>query len=236
MSGGSAIMFYLDSYYVILVLPTMLLSLLAQLWVQSTFKKYSSYQTSRGISGKEIAEKLLVASNIQGVRIEELQGSLTDHYDPSHKVLRLSQSVYAQRSVAAVGVAAHETGHALQDKVGYPPLILRSTLVPVANIGASFGPTMAFAGLFFGMELLINVGIILFSVAVAFYLITLPVEIDASRRALKMLKETGTLTSSELSGIRSVLTAAAFTYVASALTAIASLARLILLANSRKRR
>ena len=228
-------MFYLDIYYIILIVPTMLLSLLAQMWVQSTFRKYSSHQTSNNISGKEMAERLLAVSGIQGVKIEELAGSFTDHYDPSHKLLRLSQSVYARTSVAAVGVAAHETGHALQDKVKYTPLVLRSTLVPAANIGSSFGPIMAFAGIFFGMELLINIGIILFSLAVAFYLITLPVEIDASRRALKMLRETGALTSGELSGVRSVLTAAAFTYVASALTAIASLARLILLANRRRR-
>ena len=227
-------MFYFDYYYLVLVLPTAILSLLAQAWVQSSFRKYSSVQTKKGISGREMAERLLSVSDIHNVKVEELAGSLTDHYDPSSKVLRLSQTVFSKRSVAAVGVAAHEMGHAIQDKVRYSPLVLRSTLVPIANIGSSFGPALAFAGFFFRFGLLINIGIILFSCAVLFYLITLPVEIDASRRALKMLRSTNLLEEDELRGVRSVLTAAAFTYVASALTAIASLVRLILLSRERR--
>lgn len=227
-------MFYFDYYYLVLVLPAAILSFLAQLKVKSTFEKYSRIPTRAGITGREMAEKLIFSSNITGVKVSAIHGSLTDHYDPSSKVLRLSEPVFNKTSVAAVGVAAHEMGHAIQDKVGYGPLVLRSTLVPVANIGSSVGPIMAFAGLFFSIGILVNLGILLFSGAVLFYLITLPVEIDASRRALKILEGTHLLTSEELSGVRSVLTAAAFTYVASALTALASLLRLILLARDRR--
>jgi len=228
-------MFYFDYYYFILVVPTLILSFIAQWKVKSTFTKYSRIPTRSGITGREMAERLMLSSNVQGVRVSTIQGSLTDHYDPSDKVLRLSEPVYGKTSVSAVGVAAHEMGHAIQDKVGYGPLVLRSTLVPIANIGSSFGPILAFAGLFFGFPLLTNIGIILFSGAVLFYFITLPVEIDASRRALKILEGTNMLTSEELSGVRSVLTAAAFTYIASALTALANLIRLILLSRDRRR-
>lgn len=227
-------MFYFDYYYLVLVVPAAILSFLAQLKVKSSFAKYSRIPTKAGITGREMAEKLMLSSDVRGVRVSAIQGSLTDHYDPSSKVLRLSEPVFNKTSVAAVGVAAHEMGHAIQDKIGYAPLVLRSILVPVANIGSSLGPTMAFAGLFFSISILINVGIILFSGAVLFYLITLPVEIDASRRALKILEGTQLLTNEELGGVRSVLTAAAFTYVASALTALASLIRLILLARNRR--
>lgn len=227
-------MFYFDYYYLVLVVPAAILSFLAQLKVKSSFAKYSRIPTKAGITGREMAEKLMLSSDVRGVRVSAIQGSLTDHYDPSSKVLRLSEPVFNKTSVAAVGVAAHEMGHAIQDKIGYAPLVLRSILVPVANIGSSLGPTMAFAGLFFSISILINVGIILFSGAVLFYLITLPVEIDASRRALKILQGTSLLTDEELKGVRSVLTAAAFTYVASALTALASLIRLILLARNRR--
>ncbi|MGP1438530.1 MAG: zinc metallopeptidase, partial [Treponema sp.] len=190
--------------------------------------------TRSGITGHEMAERLMFSSDVRGVKVATIKGVLTDHYDPSSKVLRLSEPVFNKTSVAAVGVAAHEMGHAIQDKIGYAPLVLRSTLVPLANIGSSFGPILAFGGLFFGFSLLINIGIFLFSGAVLFYFITLPVEIDASRRALKILEGTHLLTNEELNGVRSVLTAAAFTYVASALTALASLIRLILLARDRR--
>ena len=227
-------MFYFDYYYVILVVPAVILSFLAQWKVKTTFERYSRIPTKSGITGREMAERLMLSSDVRGVKVSTIQGSLTDHYDPSAKVLRLSEPVYGKTSVAAVGVAAHEMGHAIQDKIGYAPLVLRSTLVPVANIGSSFGPILAFAGLFFRFGLLTNIGIFLFAGAVLFYFITLPVEIDASRRALKILEGTNMLTSEELSGVRSVLTAAAFTYIASALTALASLIRLILLSRDRR--
>ncbi len=225
---------YFDYYYLILVVPTLLLSLYAQFKVKSAFSKYSQVQTMRKISGKEAAALLLRSNSISNVTIQRIGGSLSDHYDPSHKVLRLSDPVYDKTSIAAVGVAAHETGHAIQDKEKYAPLVLRSTLVPVANIGSTAGPYLALAGIIFRMNLLLNIGIILFACAVLFYLITLPVEIDASRRALKVLEHNAVLNQEELKGAKKVLSAAALTYVASALTAMANLLRLILISRDRR--
>ena len=225
---------YFDYYYLVLVVPTLLLSLYAQFKVKSAFSKYSQVQTMRKISGKEAAALLLRSNSISNVTIHRIGGSLSDHYDPSHKVLRLSDPVYDKTSIAAVGVAAHETGHAIQDKEKYAPLVLRSTLVPVANIGSSAGPYLALAGIIFRMNLLLNIGIILFACAVLFYLITLPVEIDASRRALKVLEHNAVLSQEELKGAKKVLSAAALTYVASALTAMANLLRLILISRDRR--
>jgi len=223
-----------DMYYLILVVPTLLLSLWAQFKVKSTFSKYSGVKCARGISGSQAAELLLQVNNINNVKVERVSGSLTDHYDPGHRVLRLSEPVYGETSLSAVGVAAHETGHAIQHARGYGPLGLRSTLVPVANIGSSMGPWIAMAGLFLSLPFLLNIGIILFAGAVAFYLITLPVEFNASSRALAILSQNQVLTADELKGVKKVLSAAAMTYVASALTALMSLLRLILL--SRRRR
>lgn len=223
-----------DYYYFVLVVPTLILSMIAQARVKSVFAKYSKLKTRRGISGREAAGLLLRVNGIGNVQVEKTGGYLSDHYDPGNKVLRLSAPVYNETSIAAVGVAAHETGHAIQDKVQYAPLLLRSTLVPVANIGSAAGPYIAIAGLIFGLSLLINIGIILFAGAVLFYLITLPVEIDASRRALKILESNAVLTEDEMKGVRAVLTAAAFTYIASALTAVASLLRLVLLSRNRR--
>lgn len=225
---------YFDYYYLVLVVPTLLLSLYAQFKVKAAFSKYSQVQTMRKISGKEAAALLLRSNAISDVNIERVGGSLSDHYDPSHKVLRLSDPVYDKTSIAAVGVAAHETGHAIQDKEKYGPLVLRSTLVPVANIGSTAGPYLALAGIIFGMNLLLNIGIILFACAVLFYLVTLPVEIDASRRALKVLEQNAVLSQEELKGAKKVLSAAALTYVASALTAMANLLRLILISRDRR--
>ena len=225
---------YFDYYYLVLVVPTLLLSLYAQFKVKSAFSKYSQVQTMRKISGKEAAALLLRSNSISNVTIQRIGGSLSDHYDPSHKVLRLSDPVYDKTSIAAVGVAAHETGHAIQDKEKYGPLVLRSTLVPVANIGSSAGPYLALAGIIFRMNLLLNIGIILFACAVLFYLVTLPVEIDASRRALKVLEHNAVLSQEELKGAKKVLSAAALTYVASALTAMANLLRLILISRDRR--
>ena len=225
---------YFDYYYLVLVVPTLLLSLYAQFKVKSAFSKYSQVQTMRKISGKEAASLLLRSNSISDVSIQRIGGSLSDHYDPSHKVIRLSEPVYDKTSIAAVGVAAHETGHAIQDKEKYAPLVLRSTLVPVANIGSSAGPYLALAGIIFRMNLLLNIGIILFACAVLFYLVTLPVEIDASRRALKVLEHNAVLSQEELKGAKKVLSAAALTYVASALTAMANLLRLILISRDRR--
>jgi Zn-dependent membrane protease YugP len=223
----------MDLYYLILVVPAFLLSLWAQFKVKSTFDKYSKVQCSQGITGVAAASLLMRVNNINDVQVEAVKGSLTDHYDPSSKKLRLSEPVYGSTSIAAVGVAAHETGHAIQHAVKWGPLVLRSTLVPVANIGSSMGPIIAMAGLIFS-NVLFNIGIILFSGAVLFYLITLPVEFNASNRAIAILRSNNVLTNEELKGVKKVLSAAALTYVASALTAIMSLLRLILMSKRRR--
>lgn len=225
---------YIDIYYIILIVPTLLLSIWAQIKVKSTFASYSQKINSRGITGAQAAAYLLRVNNINDVRIERISGSLTDHYDPSSKVLRLSESVYGKTSIAAVGVAAHETGHAIQHAVGYGPLALRSTLVPVANIGSSAGPVLALLGIIFSWNFLLNLGILLFGCAVLFYLVTLPVEFNASSRAVAILGKTGVMSPQELSGVKKVLSAAALTYVASALTAVANLLRLILISRDRR--
>jgi len=221
--------------YLVLVVPTLILSMIAQLLVKSTFSKYSKIRCSKNITGQEAALILMRNNSINDVTIEPVSGSLTDHYDPRAKKLRLSEPVYAQPSIAAVGVAAHETGHAIQHAKRYAPLVLRSTLVPVANIGSSFGPWLAIAGIAMSFPILLNLGILLFGGAVLFYIITLPVEFNASARALAQLRSGNVLTQEELSGVRKVLTAAALTYVASALSAIMNLLRLVLLSRSRRR-
>jgi Zn-dependent membrane protease YugP len=233
---------FFDQYYLLLVVPTLMLSLWAQIMVKSTFTKYSRIPSSRAITGVDAAVLLLKSKNIRDVKVERINGSLTDHYSPMDKKLRLSQPVFGSTSIAAVGVAAHEAGHAIQHAVHWSPLVMRSTLVPVANIGSSIGPWLAIAGLaissdssFSGVaSLLFKIGILLFSGAVLFYVITLPVEINASKRAIAVLRANNVLSEKELKGVKKVLTAAALTYVASALTAIASLLRLILL--SRRKR
>lgn len=227
----------LNSYYgsMLLLIPPFLLSLFAQFLVKSTFTKYSKIKNSRNLTGAQTARIIMQLNDIRNIQIEPVNGSLTDHYDPKNKKLRLSEPVYDKASISALGVAAHEMGHAIQDKLGYGPLVLRGTLVPVANIGSSIGPYLVIIGLIFSsFSFLINIGIILFCGAVAFYLITLPVEFNASRRALQILQESSILTDIELKGARKVLRAAALTYVASALTAVASLMRLILISRNRK--
>ena len=222
-----------DIYYLVLVMPAFIFSLYAQYKVKSTFNKFSKVGNSRAMTGADIARTILDKSGLNDVRVEAVPGELSDHYDPRTKVVRLSQSVYGSNSLAAIGVAAHETGHAIQDKDGYAPMVLRSTLVPVANIGSSIGPTMAIIGLIFSVPLIINLGILLFGAAVLFYLVTLPVEFNASSRAIRTLEDTGILNYDEIDPAKKVLRAAAMTYVASAAVAMASLLRLILLANRR---
>ena len=226
---------YFDYYYLVLVMPTLILSIFAQIMVKSTFAKYSKIPCSKRITGRDSAALLLKSNSILDVKIEAVGGSLTDHYDPSSKVLRLSNPVFNENSIAAVGVAAHETGHAIQHSTKYGPLALRSTLVPVANIGSTIGPYIAMAGLVLSMPMLLNIGIILFGGAVLFYVITLPVEFNASARAIAILQSNNVLTPDELKGVKKVLSAAAMTYVASALTALMSLFRLILLSRNRRR-
>ena len=225
---------YIDSYYLILVVPTILLSLWAQFKVKSTFAKYTKKTNGKGITGSQAAAYLLRANDITDVKLGRIAGSLTDHYSPTEKVLRLSEPVYDKATIAAVGVAAHETGHAIQHAKKYFPLVLRSTLVPIANIGSSAGPWLAILGIVMSMGILVNIGLLLFSCSVLFYLVTLPVEFNASNRAVAILAKTGTLTKEELKGVKKVLKAAALTYVASALTAIANLLRLVFIARDRR--
>lgn len=223
-----------DRYYLLLVMPAVLFALYAQFKVKGTFNRYRQFTNRRGWTGADVAREILRMNGLYDVVVEPGRGELTDHYDPRSRTVRLSEVVYGSASLAAIGVAAHETGHAIQHKVGYGPLALRSTLVPIANIGSSFGPTMAIVGLLFGSGILANIGILLFAGAVLFYLITLPVEFNASKRALEILDSTGMLTGEELGPARKVLSAAAMTYVASALVAIANLLRLLLLVNNRR--
>jgi uncharacterized protein len=220
---------FFDQYYLVLVVPTLLLAIYAQIKVKTTFSKYSSVPSRRHLTGAEAARLLMRTNGISDVGIEPVRGSLTDHYDPSSKTLRLSEPVYGRSSIAAIGVAAHEAGHAVQHATSYGPLALRSFLVPVANIGSAAGPYIAVAGLFMNLPFIVDLGIVLFGAAVLFYLITLPVEFNASSRAIAILRTNAVLSDDELAGVKKVLSAAAMTYVASALTAVASLLRLVLL-------
>jgi uncharacterized protein len=225
---------FFDSYYLVLVVPTLILAIYAQIKVKTTFAQYSSVLSHKDITGAETARLLLRANGISDVRIEPIAGNLTDHYDPSSKTLRLSEQVYAKTSIAAIGVAAHETGHAIQHARAYAPLAIRSSLVPIANIGSAAGPYIALAGLIFNSPFLLNLGIALFSGAVVFYLVTLPVEFNASNRAISILRSNSVLSTQEIAGVKQMLSSAAMTYVASALTAVASLLRLILIARNRE--
>lgn len=229
-------MFY-DTTYV-LVLIGAIISAIASWNVNSTYRKYSRYGNSRNMTAQQAAQKILNDAGIYDVRIERVGGNLTDHYSPNEKVLRLSDSVYDSTSVAAIGVAAHECGHAIQHDVGYAPLKLRSISVPVANIGSRLSWPIFFLGLILGYGGLVNIGIMLFLFVVIFQLVTLPVEFDASHRALNILEGSYMLDDNELSGARSVLTAAALTYVAALFSAILQLLRLLMIAqrNSDRRR
>lgn len=221
-----------------LVLIGAVICLIASAGVKSTYSKYSRYRSMSNMTGAQAAERILNSAGIYDVSIRHVSGNLTDHYDPRNKTLNLSDSVYGSTSVAAVGVAAHECGHAIQHQKNYAPLTLRGALVPVANFGSTISWPLILIGLFFTSNtgtLLINLGILCFSFAVIFQLVTLPVEVNASRRALKILGNTGILNSEELPMTRKVLKAAALTYVASAAAAILQLLRLVLLFGGRNR-
>lgn len=228
--------FYFDSTYILIIIGA-ILCLLASAKVRSTYSRYQRVRSASGLTGREAAQRILYYSGIHDVRIEHVAGNLTDHYDPRSKVLRLSDATYGSPSVAAVGVAAHECGHAIQHARGYAPLSFRSALVPLANFGSTIAWPLIILGFLFNnqsSQLLINIGILAFSLAVLFQIVTLPVEFNASGRALRILSETGMLQTEELSMTRKVLSAAALTYVASAAAAILQLLRLILLTNRRE--
>lgn len=224
-----------DPLYLVFALPGLLLGLWAQSRVKSAFKKYSQVRTLRNMTGAQVARALLDAQGLYDVRIEEVQGMLSDHYDPRHKVLRLSPEVYRTPSVAAAGVAAHEMGHALQDANGYAPLRLRSSLVPAVQFGSSLGPWIFIAGFFLQMTTVAWVGVLLFAASVVFALVTLPVEFDASRRAKQLLTSSGLVMGDEGRGVDKVLNAAALTYVAAAVAAIGTLLYYVLLLTGGRR-
>lgn len=220
----------------LLVIAGAVICLIASAKMKSTYAKYQRVRSLSGLTGAQAAERVLRNAGIYDVSIQRVSGNLTDHYDPRTKTLRLSDAVYNDTSVAAIGVAAHECGHAIQHNISYAPLKLRSVLVPVANIGANLAWPMIILGVIIGwMQPLITLGIIMFSLAVVFQLVTLPVEFDASRRAVKVLGETGILYGDEISHTKKVLTAAALTYVAGAASSILQLLRLILLFGNRNR-
>ena len=226
--------YYFDPTYFLLIIG-MLLSMAASVRVKSTFAIYSRVRSASGLTGAEAARIILRMAGITDVTVVPISGSLTDHYDPRNKQLALSQDVYDRTSVAAIGVAAHECGHAIQDAQNYVPLNLRSAIVPVANIGSTLSWPLFLAGLILSIRPLLTLGILLFSFAVLFQLVTLPVEFNASSRALKMLGSSGMLGTDEVKGAKKVLTAAALTYVAALASSILQLLRLIILAGGRDR-
>lgn len=226
---------YFDPTY-ILVIVGLVLCLGASAMVKGTYRKYSEVYPMRHMTGAQAAEMILRNAGIRDVRIEQVDGDLTDHYDPRNKVLRLSQLNYNTSSVAAIGVAAHEAGHAVQHHTGYFPLKFRNLILPVANLGSQIGVPLVIIGLIFSFgDTLITVGIFLFAFAVLFQVATLPVEFNASRRAVKLLDEYDVLDGEELSGCKKVLTAAAMTYVAAAASSALQLLRLVILGGRRRR-
>lgn len=229
-------MYYRFDPTIWLILIGVVLSLLASALVQGTFRKYSQVRSMSGMTGAQAAERILHHAGIYDVSIQRVSGNLTDHYDPRDKVLRLSDATYAQTSVAAIGVAAHECGHAIQHQKKYAPLQLRGAIVPVANFGSMLSWPMILLGLFLGgSSILIHLGILFFSFAVLFQIVTLPVEFNASRRAVSVLGTTGILGTDEVAKTRKVLNAAALTYVAGAAASILQLLRLIILFGGRSR-
>lgn len=226
-------MFFWDRTMVLLI-PAILLSLYAQFKISSTYKHYSKIRSQSGLTGAQAARALLNSNGLYDVRVERVGGQLSDHYDPSARVISLSEDVYQGNSLSSVAVAAHETGHALQHASGYFPMQLRSSFVPVANLGSGAGQILIMVGIFIpSVSWLLELGILAFTFAVLFQIITLPVEYNASHRALTLLQEGNLLGGEELRGARSVLNAAALTYVAAALAAVLTLARFILIARGR---
>lgn len=227
---------YFDPTYLLVILGVAL-CMLASAKMNATFRRYSGVPSHSGITGREAAERLLKNAGIYDVRVEHVSGNLTDHYDPRNKVLRLSDATYNRTSVAAIGVAAHECGHAIQHARGYVPLQIRGALVPVANFGSTIAWPLIVIGLFMNSgsaSLLLNLGILAFSAAVLFQIVTLPVEFNASGRALRILGDTGMLYPDEVRDTRKVLTAAALTYVAGAASAILQLLRILMITDSRR--
>jgi Zn-dependent membrane protease YugP len=226
--------YFYDPTYIIII-PAIIFALIAQINVTSTFQKYSKVRNARGFTGRDVARQILDNNGLYNVRIEQVSGNLSDHYDPRNNVVRLSDSVYNSSSVAAIGVAAHEVGHAIQHSQGYTPIKIRSAIIPVSQIGSSLAVPLVILGLILSIQPFITFGILLFTTVVFFQAITLPVEFNASRRALATLRDNFILDGEELSQSKKVLTAAALTYVAALFSSLMSLLRLILLSGRRKR-
>lgn len=229
-------MFYFGDFTMILLLPALILAFYAQAKVSSTFEKYLRVSSASGLTGAEVARQILRQNGINDVSVEPQGGRLSDYYDPRRKVVKLSSDVYHGRSLAAIGVAAHECGHAIQHDIGYAPLAIRNSIVPVANIGSQMAFPLFFMGLIFRADFLMTLGILMFSAAVLFQIITLPVEYNASSRAIAVLEGHGLIERNEVAPIKQVLGAAALTYVAATLMAIMQLLRLLILSGNRNRR
>ncbi len=226
--------FYFDYYYLILVVPALMLAIWAQVQVKTTYRKYSRVPNSRGMTGAYAAQAVLNFYGITDVRIERVSGNLTDHYDPRSKVIRLSDGVYNSSTVAAIGIACHEAGHAAQHAENYAPIKIRNAIIPVCNIGSTIGIPLALIGWIFSFSILIYVGLGLYAAVFIFQVATLPVEFNASRRAIKVIDETQLLRDDEIGGAKKVLAAAAMTYVASMIVALANLLRLLLRFSNRR--
>lgn len=227
--------FYFDYYYIVLVVPVIIASLIIQSKLKTTYAKYSQINNAKNLTGAQAAQMVLNYYGIYNVQIESTPGTLSDHYDPTKNVIRLSNGVYNSTSVAAVGVACHEAGHAAQHAQGYVPIKLRNTILPVCNIGSTLSMPLLIAGLIFSFEPLIWIGIGFFSFVSIFQLVTLPVEFDASKRALSVIESNGILSFEEKQGAAKVLRMAAMTYVAALATSVAQLLRLILRYGGRRR-
>ena len=227
--------FYMDYWYLVLVVPALLVSLWAQFKVKSTFNKYSSKRVASGMTGADASRYIQRANGVH-TGLEAVAGNLSDHFDPRTNTIRLSSPVYGQATVAAVGVAAHETGHALQHAEGYAPVKLRTAMVPVTNFSSAISPLLIVLGIIMAMDPLAYAGIALFSVATIFQLVTLPVEFNASRRAVVALAQSGQFTADELKGVKKVLTAAALTYVAALFVSLMTLLRFILIVGGNRGR
>lgn len=226
--------YYYDPTYILVILG-FIFAMIASGGVQRTFNKYSKVKSYRGYTGADAARKILDDNGLYDVRVEHINGNLSDHYDPKANVIRLSDATYSDNSVAAIGVAAHEAGHAVQHAVGYAPIKVRNAIVPAVNLCSSLSMPMFLIGLIFSLPILTTMGIVLFAGALVFQLVTLPVEFNASRRALRILNTSAMLDEQELSGAKKVLSAAAMTYVAAVISTALQLFRLILLSNSRRR-
>ena len=227
---------YLLDYFYLIILPAFLFGLYAQMKVSSTFSKYQSVQSSRGVTGAQAARRILDDNGLYDVAVVKISGNLTDNFNPKTRTVSLSDSVYGSTSVAAIGVAAHECGHAVQHATGYTPIKIRSALVPVTNFGSSAGFVILLVGMLFGSYPIAMLGVLLYSLMAVFQAVTLPVEFNASKRALATLEASGMLVGEELKMSRSVLSAAAMTYVAALVSSLATILRLLLIVGSSRRR